>query len=60
MNLELNDTERRLLQEILIDRLGTLRAQIHHATISTFKDKLKANKELLNELIRKLEMVTDS
>ncbi|MFQ5730413.1 MAG: hypothetical protein ACE5KM_00510 [Planctomycetaceae bacterium] len=55
MNVELTNAEQTVLLETLRDRLGTLREQIHHATISTFTEELKAKKELLNELIRKLE-----
>lgn len=58
--MKLTEAERTLLLEVLIDRMGSLGEQIHHATISTFTDELKAKKELLNELIRKLEIETDS
>lgn len=55
MTLELSDPERELLLEILRDRLGTLREQVYHSTTSTFTEELKQKRELLKEIINRLE-----
>ena len=55
MNLELTNEEREFLLTVLRDRLGTLREQVHHATVSTFKDDLKAQEETFRTLIERLE-----
>lgn len=55
MQLELTDEERDFLQEILRDRMGTLREQVYHTTTSTFKQQLKERESLLQSMIDKLD-----
>jgi hypothetical protein len=55
MRVELTDAERVFLLEMMQDRLGTLREQIHHATISTFNEQLRATETLLRGLIDKVD-----
>lgn len=55
MELQLTDDERRLLIDILRGRLGELREEVYHATVSTFKDELKAREVVLSDLISRLE-----
>ena len=55
MNIEITERERELLLEILRDRLGTLREQIHHARTFRFRDMLKDMQQVLRRLIEKLE-----
>lgn len=55
MSLELTESEREFLLEILQDRLGSLREQVHHSRTSTFTDQLKAKEELLRRLIEKVQ-----
>lgn len=55
MALELTPEETQLLLEILQDRLGELREQIHHSATSTFTDQLKEREEKLKELIARLQ-----
>ena len=55
MNLELTPEEHELLLEVLHGRMGELRQEIYHATVSTFKDELKEREALLQGLIQNLE-----
>ncbi|NOX54197.1 MAG: hypothetical protein GXP27_07090 [Planctomycetes bacterium] len=55
MNIEITEREGELLLEILRDRLGTLREQIHHARTFRFRDMLKDMQQVLRRLIEKLE-----
>ncbi|HID22308.1 MAG TPA: hypothetical protein EYP14_07895 [Planctomycetaceae bacterium] len=55
MNIEITDRERELLLDILRDRLGTLREQIHHARTFRFREMLKDMQQVLKELIEKLD-----
>jgi len=41
MQLELSERERDLLVEVLRGRLGELREEVYHATVSSYKDELK-------------------
>ncbi len=55
MNIELAESERELLLELLQSRWGELKGEIHHARISGFKDELRTKQEFLKGLIEKLE-----
>ena len=54
MNAELATDEREFLADVLRERLGNLKAQIHHATISTFSERLRAEERLVTDLIDRL------
>ena len=60
MTLELTADEQDFLLEILRDRLGSLREQVHHSMTSKFTDHLKAKEALLKGLIAKVEAAGDS
>ena len=55
MNIDLSDSERKLLLELLHARWGEFKEEIHHARVSDFKDELKTRQESLKGLIDKLE-----
>jgi hypothetical protein len=55
MSLQLTQDERELLADVLNDRLGELRQEIHHSTVSKFTDELKRREVLLKVLIAKVE-----
>lgn len=55
MSIELADSERELLLELLQTRWGELREEIHHARLSGFKDELRTRQDFLKGLIEKLE-----
>jgi hypothetical protein len=52
--LTLNGTERELLVDILTDRLGTLREEVYHSTVSSFKDQLKEREVVLRGILERL------
>ncbi len=54
--LELTEAERDALLEVLKDRLGTMREQVHHSDTTTFREELKAEAGLLQVLIAKLSV----
>ncbi|MFZ0492782.1 MAG: hypothetical protein WAM81_06230 [Acidimicrobiia bacterium] len=54
MQLELSGVERELLVEILQGRFGQLREEIYSATVSTYKDQLKAVEVRINDLLVRL------
>jgi hypothetical protein len=54
MNVELTTDEREFLSAVLRERLGDLKGQIHHATISTFSERLRAEECLVIDLIDRL------
>jgi hypothetical protein len=54
MQLELTEADRELLVEILQGRLGELREEVYHATISTYKDELKTKEVALAGLLQSL------
>ena len=54
MSVELTSDEREFLVDVLRDCLGSLKGQIHHATISTFSERLKAEERLVTDLIDRL------
>jgi hypothetical protein len=54
MQLELSGVGRELLVEILQGRLGELREEIYSATVSTYKDQLKAVEVRMNDLLARL------
>jgi hypothetical protein len=53
--IELTTRERELLRDVVRDRIGSLREQIHHATISHFHDDLKDTEAVLRSVVDKLE-----
>lgn len=55
MNLELTDAERVLILDVLEDRTGELREEIHHSQLSNFTDELKQREESLRTIIEKLK-----
>ena len=54
MNVELTTDEREFLVDVLRERLGNLKGQIHHATISTFNERLRTEERLVTDLIDRL------
>jgi hypothetical protein len=57
MNLELTDSERDLLLQLLKSRWDELKQEVHHARVSSFKDQLKATEACVESLIDKLQTV---
>lgn len=57
MNLELTDSERDLMLELLQSRCTELRQEVHHAQVSGFKDQLKAKEACLQAIIDRLKTV---
>lgn len=55
MNVEITDAERDFLLDVLRDRYGTLREQVHHTIVSQFHDQLKETEKLMEGLMQKLE-----
>ena len=55
MILQVSQAERDLLLEILTTRLGEFAEQVHHARVSQFSDALKLRRQMLAELIERLE-----
>lgn len=55
MKLEMTEAEHELILYVLQNRLGELRQEIHHSTVSTFTDQLKETEILLKCVISKLE-----
>jgi hypothetical protein len=53
--IELSTRERELLRDVVRDRIGSLREQIHHATVSHFHDELKDTEAVLRSVVDKLE-----
>ena len=45
--LQLSTNERAILLQLLKSRIGELRQEIHHSTVSTFTDQLKDTEVLL-------------
>ncbi len=52
--LELTTEEVQALVELLDARLGEMSEEIHHATVSSFKEQLRERRDLLRALRRKL------
>jgi hypothetical protein len=57
MNLELTESERELMLELLQSRWNELKQEMHHARVSSFKDQLKATEACLQSLLDKLQAV---
>ena len=55
MPIELSEQERLELVQVVKERRGELSEEIHHATVSTYQDKLKARKVLLEQILGKLD-----
>ncbi|MEX0937189.1 MAG: hypothetical protein WDZ59_04960 [Pirellulales bacterium] len=53
--IELTTRERELLRDVVRDRIGSLREQIHHTTVSHFHDDLKDTEAVLRSVVDKLE-----
>jgi hypothetical protein len=53
--MELSQEERRVLVDVLQDRLGSMREQVYHADTSTYRDELKRERDILQSLIKKFE-----
>jgi hypothetical protein len=54
MQLTLTEPEREFLLEILQIRLGEMREEVYHTTVSTYKDMLKGKEAMLQDLIARL------
>ncbi len=59
MNLELTDAERVLVLDVLEDRMGELREEIHHSQVSRFTDELKKREGTLRTIMQKLDVADD-
>jgi hypothetical protein len=57
MNVELTESERELMLELLQSRWNELKQEMHHARVSSFKDQLKATEACLQSLLDKLQNV---
>lgn len=55
MQLTLTEAERDLLIEILRSRMGELREEIYHTTVSGYRDMLKAKEATLLGLLALLD-----
>lgn len=55
--LELTDEERELLLEVLEERFGDLREQVHHSKTYDFTDMLRRKKALVSALIEKIKQL---
>ena len=54
MHLELTKPQFELVLHILENRLGELRQEIHHSTVSKFTDHLKGMETLLKAVIHEM------
>lgn len=54
MKLELDEAEREMTLNILQNRLGELRQEIHHSIVSHFTDQVKETEVRLKGVIEKL------
>jgi hypothetical protein len=57
MNLELTESEREFMLELLQSRWNELKQEMHHARVSSFKDQLKATEACLQSVLDKLQTV---
>jgi hypothetical protein len=55
MSLRLTEEERDVLVDVLTSRLGELRQEIHHSTVSTYTKHLKKTEVVLKGLIGKAQ-----
>jgi hypothetical protein len=55
LSLTLDDTEREILLDILINRLGELREQVTKAELAAFRDELSHEESTLRRLIDKVQ-----
>ena len=55
MHLQLSESEKTFVTEMVRTRIGEVRQEIHHAMVSTYKAKLKETEVLLKGLLEKLE-----
>ncbi len=55
--LQLSTAERDLLIELLTNRIGELRQEVHHSMVSTFTDQLQQTEVLMKGLLAKIESV---
>jgi hypothetical protein len=53
--LDLSDQEHEMLKELLRERLGTLREEIHHSETFYYRDELKKEKMVLYQLSVRVE-----
>ena len=53
--LTLTDDERQYLLELLNAEIGDTSAEVHHTRSSDFRERVRAQKDLLRELVAKLE-----
>ena len=57
MKIELTKEEIEFLSELLKERLGDIKSEIHHAMKSEFRDELKRKEKLLKILLDKLASI---
>lgn len=55
LHIEITEDECREMAQVLAERMGELSEEIHHASVSTFRDQLRARKVRLQALLEKLE-----
>ena len=62
MHLELTGPQHELVLHILQSRLGELRQEVRHSTVTKFTEQLKEMEKLLKSVIHEMECasVTDS
>lgn len=54
MQIELTDQEVNVLKIVLKEEIMNLRAEIRKAALGDYKDELKAKKEILKAILKKL------
>jgi hypothetical protein len=55
MTIDLTEPERELIAGILHERLGEFRAEVRHARVSEYRDRLKDREQMLRDVIEKFE-----
>jgi hypothetical protein len=59
MQIQLTSTQRDLLVQLLSDELQEIGPEIHHATISTYKHDLQAERRELRDLLDRMRVLTE-
>jgi len=54
MKIELTNEEIEFLSDLLRERLGDIKSEIHHAMSSEFRGELKRKEKLLEGILKKL------
>lgn len=60
MKIELTKEEIEFLNDLLRERLGDIKSEIHHAMSSKFREEIKRKETLLKNLLNKLASIAQS